>query len=879
MRREVGVVAHTHWDREWYDPFETFQQRLIAVMDDALDLLEADPCYAHFMLDGQMAAMDDYLALRPDAEPRVRRLATEGRLVAGPWYILMDEFCVSAETIIRNLQLGICRADRLGGPMPIGYLPDMFGHIAQMPQILRQAGFAHAVVWRGVPSVIDRTAFWWRSPDGSEVRAEYLPVGYANGAFLPVDPDALVRRVAAHAEELSPLYPDESEPILLMNGGDHQPAQRRLPVLLDRANTAQDRYFFRQMALADYLRSAPTTGLPTWTGELRSGARANLLMGVLSNRVDIKAVAARAERALERVAEPLAALWLPPAHWPHETLAAAWLAIIRNSAHDSVCACSADEVGRAVVGRYEAVIALSGSATQEALDLIGVATAAAGPVVVNPGPAEASGVVEVILAGDTPPAGTQVVERKAAAVEERVGVGGDLARLLGGLTADGWLHDGRGADATLTTSDDGVELCIIVDDAARPRVEMAPVMAEAWAQAGAHRHDPLRVRVHREPSVRVAARVTRIPGYGWAALEADLVQAERVQAGRDWLDNGRVRIQADPATGTLALNGVAGFDRLVDGGDAGDTYNYSPPAYDALVVEPEAMSAELIESGPVRGRLRVVRTFRWPTRVARERRADRVPVEVTTDVELRAAEPLVRVTTAFDNVCRDHRLRTVFPLPHRADHTRAECALASIQRGSPEGGPGEPALATFPARRWVQAGGLTVTHEGLLEYELIEGGNALALTLLRAVGMLSRPAPALRPNAAGPAMPLDGPQLLGPYTARYALAVGDVDPWRTADLAWLPLCVVHATGGGPLGRVGSRLSISGAEVSAVRRVEGGIEIRVFNPADEPATVGVPGHSGVLVDLRGRPLERWDQSFAVRPWGMATLRLDAESLDP
>ena len=202
-----------------------------------------------------------------------------------------------------------------------------------------------------------------------------------------------------------------------------------------------------------------------------------------------------------------------------------------------------------------------------------------------------------------------------------------------------------------------------------------------------------------------------------------------------------------------------------------------------------------------------------------------------------------------------------------------------VERRGAEGGPGEAPLATFPARRWVQAGGLTVTHEGLLEYELVEGGHALALTLLRAVGVLSRPAPALRPNAAGPAMPLDGPQLLGGYTARYALAAGDVDPWRTADLAWLPLHVVQATGGGPLGRGGRRLSVSGAEVSALHRVDGAIEVRVFNPADEPATVRVPGHSGVLVDLRGRPLGRWDQSFAVGPWGIATARLDAESLDP
>src|SRR3982074_2480769 len=169
--RTVAVVPHTHWDREWYSPFQTFRLRLVELLDEFLPRLEADPSYARFLLDGQMAVVDDYLELRPHAEPVLRRLGASGRLGMGPWYILMDEFLASGETIIRNLQVGQERAAAFGGPMPVGYLPDMFGHIAQMPQILKLAGLDHAVVWRGVPSTVDRTAFWWQAPDGSTVRA------------------------------------------------------------------------------------------------------------------------------------------------------------------------------------------------------------------------------------------------------------------------------------------------------------------------------------------------------------------------------------------------------------------------------------------------------------------------------------------------------------------------------------------------------------------------------------------------------------------------------------------------------------------------------------------------------------------------------------
>jgi mannosylglycerate hydrolase len=94
------------------------------------------------------------------------------------------------------------KAAAFGGAADVGYLPDMFGHIAQMPQILKEAGFGHAVVWRGVPSVVDKTGFWWEAPDGSTVRAEYLPVGYGNGAAIPSDAKELVRRIADHVEEI-----------------------------------------------------------------------------------------------------------------------------------------------------------------------------------------------------------------------------------------------------------------------------------------------------------------------------------------------------------------------------------------------------------------------------------------------------------------------------------------------------------------------------------------------------------------------------------------------------------------------------------------------------------------------------------------------------
>ncbi|MCU1374169.1 MAG: alpha-mannosidase, partial [Actinomycetia bacterium] len=121
---DVTVVPHTHWDREWYSSFQTFRLRLVDLLDDVLPRLESDPSLAHFLLDGQLAMVDDYLAVRPGAEAGLRRLNGAGRISMGPWYVLMDEFLVSGETMIRNLQLGLDRAAALGGAMEVGYLPD-----------------------------------------------------------------------------------------------------------------------------------------------------------------------------------------------------------------------------------------------------------------------------------------------------------------------------------------------------------------------------------------------------------------------------------------------------------------------------------------------------------------------------------------------------------------------------------------------------------------------------------------------------------------------------------------------------------------------------------------------------------------------------------
>ena len=893
--RRVDIVPHTHWDREWYAPFQTFRARLVELLDELLPRLEADPAFAHFLLDGQMAVVDDYLAIRPEQRERLQRLAAAGRLAAGPWYTLPDEFLVSGETHIRNLQLGLAKADELGGAMRVGYLPDMFGHIAQMPQIFRLFGFEHAVVWRGVPSAIDRTGFWWEAPDGSEVRAEYLPTGYGNGAAMPADPTAFLARIEAWAEENAAVL--AGAPVLWMNGSDHRTPQAHLPAAVAGANAlGEGRWDLRVTPLADHLAAAPTDALPHWRGEMRSGARTNVLMGVTSNRVDVRIAAARAERALEQVAEPLAAAVLPAEQHPGRLFDEAWLAMCRNAAHDSVCACSDDEVVATVLHRYAQARQIGDAVQESVLRHLADRLAHIGPVAVNPSARRRSGTIVVRFPGTEAWPGTQVVAiQPHEQILSELPIGQAIA-VVPEIT--GWTDDLDGVSVDGPDADGLVVVTLHGDGTSGPlpsnRSGVAERLAELAAFDGPSPTPPVRdVRLvlRRPPTFDALVRVDDVPGVGWTpatpSAVADLGPADPVSAHGLRLTNGLVTLEVDPVAGTFSLDGHAGLGELVDGGDCGDTYNWCPPATDHLVRVPDSVRVEVVESGPVRGRVRIERTYSWPARhdPTTGTRIGNVATEVATTLELEAGARFVRATIELENAADDHRLRFHLPLPRPASVSHAECAFTIVERGlDTEGGPTETAVPTFPSRRFVSAGGLTVAHEGINEYELIDleptpgrhpTARTLALTLLRANRWLSSGPMATRPLPAGPVIELQGSQCRGRHTMRLAISSTDgSDPYALVEDAFVPLLVTNGAGLGDLPARRGTLDVAGAIVSSYRRAaDGRRELRIFNAGPE-STIAVVTGRGERIDLLGSVVDRFDGRVSLRPHEIVTLRLES-----
>ena len=879
--RRIAIVPHTHWDREWYKSYQDFRLALVELIDTLLPLLERDASYPHFMLDGQMAVVDDYLEVRPEAEGRLRALAAAGRVSMGPWYILMDEFLASGETIVRNLQMGLGRGAAFGSVMELGYLPDMFGHIAQMPQILRLAGFHDAVVWRGVPSQVTKNAFTWASPDGSSVRAEYLPVGYGNAASMPDDAKAFIRRTRDNVDEVADFLLGD---LLCMNGSDHLMPQPWLGRVVAEANDLQDDFEFEVTSLPRYLANAPTEGLTLVEGELRSGARANMLMGVTSNRVDVKRRGALAERELERRAEPLAALFQDPAEYPHRLLEIAWLEMVRNSAHDSICACSVDDVVDAVLHRYAEARAIAAGLADRAVNTFTRSLSHAGATVLNASQRDRSGVVELVVRADGPaPADVQVLSERSGMPGSMVLDADTVRTILGMLQGPRISDDAWIQDVLIEDTEEGFDITIAVGTEEKPGVPIAEAKQDVYTRLGARPDAVVRVGMDQPATRKILARTGEVPGYGWSAFEpVPLAHAVEVSEsdGSVVLTNGLVRIDVDPASGTFALDGRPGYGRLVDGGDLGDSYNYSPPRLDSFVDSPLSVAVRVDERGPVRARVRITSTYDWPSFVDgnSQKRVGSHHVGVQTDVTVLADDATVRVVTSFVNPSGDHRLRVHLPLPEPAQHSEAESAFAVVTRGlTAEGRSDEFGLPTAPANRFVSAGRLTVVHEGVCEYELIDiegdAAHTLALTVLRSTGMLSRLGMAYRPFPAGPLTPVEGLQMRGkPVELRYALALDCDDPYRLADDVLLPLETVQSLGGGPRPATGSEMSLHGAEVSALHRVAGVLEVRVFNPTPLPTVVSFPGRTGWLVDLRGYPEAPFEGSFELRPFGIATARL-------
>jgi len=774
------VVSHTHWDREWYRTFQSFRRLLVRLTDRLLSIMESNPDYKYFVFDGQTIVLEDYLEIRPENEQRIRNLVQEGRLHIGPWYVLPDEFLVSGESLLRNLLIGHLISEKFGRAMKVGYLPDPFGHVAQIPQILQGFDIKSFMFHRGLGDAWEglNTEFWWEGLDGTKVLAIYQMHGYCNAAGIGYEPafgepgtvkvdfDNAVERIRREVADLSRFA--STRYLLLNNGCDHLEPQPELPDILRYANSKLEDVEVVHSTFEELVEKIldENPNLGTIRGELHWGRYQPLLLGVLSSRLYLKQENFLTQRALEKYAEPMCSLaWLKGKPYESAFLLKAWKYLISNHAHDSICGCSADEVHRDMLPRFAAARQIADIHFEEAANyLVGSINtekegARAAAVVFNPHSWEVTDVAKLHLEFPIPP--------------------------------DQTIHN-------IIVRDETGKIVLSQLDNVRisPPHHPHPLNQLVWEGdvfISAENIPPLGYKTYYLEEVREPQKLSSL-------LEATPTSLENAFLKVDVNPNGTIDI-TDKRSGQT----YAGCNLFEDTEDIGDEYNYSPAINSETITSAGANALiSLVERGPVSATIKVELTLHLPEGIEEGRTArskERVPCTITSYITIHAGIPRVDIQTEIVNRAKDHRLRVHFPTNLYANECIADVQFGVLRRQIqlPKGDNwvekpvGTKAMQSFVALE-SRGLGLCAVAEGLPEYEAIDTpeGVDLAITLLRSVGWLSRGDLLTRPYNAGPQYPTPEAQCLGKQKVRYALipfggTFEEAKPWVLAQQFTVPL--------------------------------------------------------------------------------------------
>ena len=766
-KRFVTIVSHTHWDRAWYVTFQEFRTRLVRLVDRLLKILAEQPDYRVFMLDGQMAILEDYLEVRPQRQEELVKLCKQGRLKVGPWYVLTDEFLVSPEALIRNMILGHRMGEVYGGVSKIGYVPDGFGHIAQLPQILRGFGIDNAFFWRGLGEEGERlgTEFLWRAPDESSVTTLWMPWGYHNISNLgyaihwgdtsqmEFDAELALRQIGQAIDALAPM--SHTGAILLMNGIDHEEPEPSLPEIVALANDRLTDCEFHHGTLEQHLEKVRATdlNLPEYSGEFRWGKYSEILQGVYATRIHLKQENHRVETLLERYTEPLAAMaWLSGAQIPEGTqdlIWAAWRWLLKNHPHDDIYGCGIDQVHEEMRYRFSQAEQIGELVVRDSLRQI------------------------AREADFTHQDGMPVMVYNPLNWQRH-----EMA--IGNLDFE---YDDPVADAFRVVDSAGqVVPCQVLSD--------APVF---WMET---------LKANRKRRVRVAFPATA-PACGYAGYYVQPASSASPDAyeSSDWaiFEDGAenrflsFRIASD---GGLTVydkpNGVSypNLHHFEDTEDAGDEYSYCP-CENSETISTRGLPASIrqMATGTNLATFEVKWLLTIPESLSEDRksRSDRaVGIPIVSQITLYRDQPGLFVETEIDNQARDHKLNVVFHTDLNPAQSFVDQSFVVLPRDidlPDSSGWVEDPTPLMHQRAFTDlcegGRGLAILNRGLPAVEVTRQstGTQISLTLLRSVGWLSRDDLSTRRVAAGPLVPTPGAQCLGKNQYQYAILPHRGD-WR-----------------------------------------------------------------------------------------------------
>lgn len=887
-KRTLHYIPSSHWDREWYQPFQDYRHKLVVLMDAVIDNLTNGTLKGPFTADGQVILLEDYLEIRPEKESELRELMKKGRIVCGPWYVLPDEFLVSGESLIRNLEYGRQRVRDFGGePSNAGFVCDLFGHNSQIPQLLNGFGIIGALVWRGV-DFRQGARFLWKGADGTVLPTyRFGKSGYCDYTYkvrrstdptIAFEPDQAREDLEAYVLEELERVGGEA-PGLIFDGGDHLLVDMdHYGILQEAVHSEREDWQIVHSTLDSFLEEwAEKMGeeaLPL-EGELREPARwptsedqQFLIPGCLASRVWIKQENAACESLLCQWAEPLSVLAEKRTGMPYPDgfLRVAWKWLLQNHPHDSICGCSVDQVHEDMKYRFS-------QCRQIAERLIAESTAAlAAAVPGEPGFNE----VRLGIFNPLPQPRNEIVEFEVEIPVEWP----EFTEFFGYEPKPAFRLFEEGSDREIPYQRLGTRRQVT-----RKRIR--------------YLHYPKPYQVH---LVRVAAEL-ELPALGFTALRVRGIRPNG--DGTDHLGNRHVPSTRYPAAPglrvgafemanphlhvTLQSNGgiclkdlrtgnlYPDLNLFEDDADIGDGWFHGPTVnrHDILSGAGEAQ-LELLVDTPLVTTFSVRRTLMVPASydtVADQRGDSRTALVVESRVTLRADAEALDIETRVTNTAGDHRVRAVFPSAARADTYLADSPFDVVERDVALREDNhlyrELDVETRPQQSWTavfddQRGLAVVTAGGLLESAVQDRPDRpVALTLFRSTrrtkmtdgepeGLLMNKTMVFRYRI----LPLQGaPDRVTLYRHAHDLSGG----LRTVHLNAADIEFERGKPGRCNTPAGGLLSLHGTAVlSSLRKVGEDVELRAFSPETGAGEMCIELDGAgqvnevVKVDFKGHP---------------------------
>lgn len=755
--KTAHIISHTHWDREWYLPYEKHHMLQIELMDSLLDTIKSDSEFRSYHLDGQTIMLEDYLQVRPEREAELRAAIRAGRIQIGPWYILQDEWLTASESNVRNLQIGARDCENYNSRCKVGYFPDSFGNMGQAPQILREAGIDTAVFGRGVKptgfnnEVSDGNGFeskysemYWEAPDKSRVLGILFANWYSNGIEIPKD------------EEEAKIYWEKklndaqafasTDELLFMNGCDHQPVQTDLSEAIKTAEKLFTDVSFVHSDFPTYIeavRSQLKEDMAVIKGELRSQHTNGwyTLANTASSRIYLKQMNQRCEMLFAKVAEPLCTMaYALGMDYPHHLFVYGWKTLMQNHPHDSICGCSIDDVHREMAARFEKAEQVALHIIDEAMEYFSeridtdcfkqYGDNTVPFFVANPAGYAKSGVVEAVIPAkkfyfrDSDVWESIRMSKEVTLPDYKI------------VTADGRVLNGK---VTVLPHSFGFDL---------PKDKF---------------RQPYMVR-----NVRVELEVEEIKPFSVEAFalvkssEIDCKNKEGSLIQEDGaIENEFIRVKIEENGSLTITEKISGrvyhdFGIIEDCGDVGNEYVYGTLQNDTVITTKNARpKISIAEDESYRAVIKAEFEMEIPKsaddlladeiadlrgfnvrKAGRSSETIKLPVEVSYTIERLARA--VKVSVDFDNQALDHRMRVLFPTEINTPVHYADSIFEAAKRkNEPEKEWENPCNAAHQ-QAFVnvrdEIGGVTIANRGLNEYEILrDGKNTIAVTIHRGV--------------------------------------------------------------------------------------------------------------------------------------------------